>query len=237
MSSRPAECHPDRPLYARGMCQQCYGKDNLARKRAQKVARALGDEGETEADGMASAAALLGSPTTTEVEKASPRALCHPRRPNFADGKCKACFARDVVMVNGGLGGLASGDQEYVNRGRLVEFHSAVDRIQTLVAEAQAILRERLPKYADLHWKAAQVAAVNGDTRPIEWFLQNLKLPPGLKLTEAQKGAPGNEGGGDKGVKVVVGIHMGALPADVMRADVVTIDTKALPPTDPPEPE
>ena len=92
----------------------------------------------------------------------------------------------------------------------LVDLHRLAEHVNALGRQARAILTERLPDYADLHFEGAQRAAEDGDTRPAEWALTHLR-PGGEPVAELpQKAAPADGGG----VKILVSVPIGGLPAN-----------------------
>jgi hypothetical protein len=90
----------------------------------------------------------------------------------------------------------------------LVQLHQRVEHVEALAKGAKAILRERLPDYARLHYEAATEAARRGDGRPAEFMLSNLKAmddaPP---IVEPAAKRP--EGGN---IRVLIGVQLGGLP-------------------------
>lgn len=76
-SNRMAECHPDRPHKARGMCNACYAM-SLYRahpEHSRELAR--------------TAARKRYEPRPRRVR---PAASCHPELSNFARGLCRNCY-------------------------------------------------------------------------------------------------------------------------------------------------
>lgn len=140
---------------------------------------------------------------------------CHPTRETHAEGLCAVCFfdsqrtLREQARPKTAL--------EVRQKHTLIELHQEVQRVVELGKAAKAILRENLPRYAELHLTAAEVAAANGDARPAEWALQSVKGEKGERVVEPPK----SDGGGG-GVKILIGVNMGGLPA--ASATVETID-------------
>lgn len=145
-------------------------------------------------------------------------ALCHPDRPHVGKGLCQQCFHTPEAELD---------TEKRIKRARyleVVELHKAVDYITQQHDIAQAILVERLPEYAELHKRAAEVAAEKGDARPIEWALQSVKVGKKTVVEPPAKIAP------ETGVKVYVGVNIGGVPSPPEPA--ITVESVTLPPAD-----
>ena len=81
---------------------------------------------------------------------------------------------------------------------------------------AKAILRENLPRYAELHLTAAEIAASNGDSKPMEWALTAIKGEKGERVVE-----PPKADGGGGGIKVMIGVQIGGVPQIGATTEVV----------------
>jgi hypothetical protein len=62
---RNADCHPDKPHRAKGLCLHCYENQRRREKRSPG-----------------------------EVKVNPKRATCHPEKPHYAHGMCSTCYAR-----------------------------------------------------------------------------------------------------------------------------------------------
>lgn len=133
-------------------------------------------------------------------------AHCHPDRELYANGLCGVCFFDSTrVPVKA---------EDRAERQALVELHKGVEYVVNLGKQAKAILRENLPRYAELHLTAAEIAAADGDARPAEWALESVIAgSEGPAATPPVKGGTGGEGG----VKVFIGIKMGGLPEEALQ--------------------
>jgi hypothetical protein len=152
-------------------------------------------------------------------------ATCHPGRPAHLDGLCAVCWFdnREKALATAGPRELTGKEKE--RRRELVAMHQKVSHLGTLYKEAQAILRENLPRYAELHLTAAEVAAANGDARPSEWALSSARGPKGERIVEP----PAKDAGtGGSGVKIVIGINMGAMPEATAEVTEVVESEKVL---------
>jgi hypothetical protein len=141
-------------------------------------------------------------------------ALCHPDRPHAGKGLCGPCLKRDEGELDRDV------KLKRVRYAEIAELHKAVEYVENQGRTARAILQERLPEYADLHWKAAQAAAEKGDARPAEWALQSVKAGK-ASVVEPPPKVPA-----EAGVKVFVGVNIGGIPQS---ATEVAIDTSATP--------
>lgn len=162
---------------------------------------------------------------------AEPKALCHPHRGMWSDGLCEPCCRvrdRALAPINRLLGESLDNPIKMSDREGILELHKSVEYVRGLARAADAILKHHLPRYAELHLQAAEVAAKDGDARPAQWALENIKPGPGEKaVIDAPKLGPGGRDSGPGGVQVFVGIALGQVPASASTAQVV--DVKATP--------
>lgn len=127
---------------------------------------------------------------------------CHPERETYANDLCGVCYF-DATRV-------PVDPKKKEERQALVAMHQQVTHLKNLYLEAKAILRENLPRYAELHLTAAEIAAADGDARPAEWALQSI---PGGKDEGPVATPPAKAGSvGEGGVKVFIGVKIGGLP-------------------------
>lgn len=140
---------------------------------------------------------FLGLPDMT-------RAVCHPKRKHVKDGLCREC-----LLINPKT--LPNKDKVARKQQReLMVLHENAKHVEEVFLEAKAILRENVPRYAELHLEAAEVAAEKGDSRPMEWALQHVKGKD-APIVEPPAKEPVSSG-----VRVFVGINMGGVPTDGM---------------------
>lgn len=149
------------------------------------------------------------------------KALCHPSKPHAGQGLCQACLER--ANAGEAMTKTTGARIARARRTEILELHKSSEYVESLALQAKAILRERLPEYAELHWQAAQAAAEKGDARPTEWALSQVKTEKGPVVDPPAK-TP--ESGG---VKVFVGIQMGGVPSAGLPA--VTVDAQSMPET------
>ncbi len=129
-------------------------------------------------------------------------AACHPDRETFKDGNCAVChFDRNRVPVD---------ETRRDERQALVKLHQEVSAVVNLGKQAKAILRDNLPRYAELHLTAAEVAAADGDARPAQWALESV-----IAGSEGRAAEPPVKGGslGEGAIKIIIGVNMGGMPA------------------------
>ena len=138
---------------------------------------------------------------------------CHKRRRYYADDLCEKCYwAKRGVRT-----------PDIAQQVELTELHKVVAHLEFLHQSARAIIAERLPMYAALHFDAALNAAREGDSRPIEWALTNVKAGKGVAPTVDP---PAKSGPQDTGVKVFIGVNLGG-PADAEKViEMPTVDAK-----------
>lgn len=113
MTTTGAPCHPERALYAKGMCHPCYMRDydtNRRRPRPRKdpseyaanyrrPPRQEARAPECHPDRKHAANGLCGA--CYQRERAErPRATCHPARAMLADGLCRACYSKRRYWAN-----------------------------------------------------------------------------------------------------------------------------------------
>jgi hypothetical protein len=131
-------------------------------------------------------------------------ATCHPERERHRDGLCAVCWF-DEQRAQEKIGGLSKTKQE--ERQALVTLHQNVEHVVNMAKQAKAILRENLPRYAELHLTAAEIAASEGDSKPAWEALQGIKGEKGERVVE-----PVKDGGGGSGIKIMIGVQIGGLP-------------------------
>lgn len=144
------------------------------------------------------------------------KATCHPNRKKVcAEGLCRACFTQQMVHHQ-------QPSPEAITQFRtdLVSLHQNVAYVKSLAVQAEAILHEHLPDYAEMHVEGAREAASKGDTRPAEWALTRLK-PKGVKSVVEPEA---KDQGPDNSVRVIIGVKVGGLPVDGLSAQVVNAD-------------
>jgi hypothetical protein len=171
----------------------------------------------------------------TSLVEATPKALCHPHRDLCADSLCKECFAAREELLDSAdpdeTGKPLTQKQILAKLQRHTEFIEGMARAaETLEAHmkgygivARQILESNLPRYALLHVKAATVAAEDGDAKPAQWALQNLK-PGGRAAVEPPPKVVAEKG--DK-VQVLIGVNMGQTPAAERLSATVVQTTEA----------
>jgi hypothetical protein len=134
-------------------------------------------------------------------------AVCHPTREAHAEDLCAVCWFDTQRLLAAER--VPKTALELRQKHALITLHQEVERVVELGRIAKATLRENLPRYAELHLTAAEVAAANGDARPAEWALQAVKGEKGERVVDPPKAE--NTGGG--GIKILIGVNMGGLPA------------------------
>lgn len=83
-NSRRADCHPDRPHFAKGLCLRCYRRLTKQRNRQRNRPKAL-----CHPERSRFRQNLCFSCYGLVVHQ---QAVCHPDRPMWALGLCKACY-------------------------------------------------------------------------------------------------------------------------------------------------
>ena len=149
------------------------------------------------------------------------KALCHPNRKAVTgDGLCSACFVAQIRETQ-------PNKKELVKlRHMLVDLHKDAEYVKHLAKQAEAIVQSHLPDYAELHFEGAQVAALEGNTKPAEWALTHIKPGKDEKpIIEPQA----KEQGPDSSVRVFVGVKVAGL-ADTHTEHV--IDAERVPQED-----
>jgi hypothetical protein len=141
-------------------------------------------------------------------------ALCHPTREAHKDKLCAVCFFDQKRLAEGARAPKSA--LEVQQRQELMTLHAQVQHVTALAKEAKAILRENLPRYAELHMTAAEVAAANGDAKPMEWALTAIKGEKGERVVDPPK----TEAGG-AGIRVMIGVQIGGLPTGAGTAEVI----------------
>lgn len=158
---------------------------------------------------------------------AEPKALCHPLRVMFTDGLCESCSRvreRAMAPLDQTVGGSAEEAVVPSERESMLELYRTTEYLKGVAEVAKAILHHHLPRYAQLHLQAAEVAAKDGDAAPAQWALQNLKPTGAPVVDQPPKGLPGGrEAGGAGGVQVLVGITLGQIPPGASTAQVVDV--------------
>ncbi len=131
------------------------------------------------------------------------KALCHPTKANYLDGQCKDCVNR-AAITRAVEAKMPHADdklkKQYANE--LTELHRSVEYIEGLGRQARGILEDNLPAYAAMHFEGAKIAAADGDTRPAEWALSQVKAG---KETPVQ---PPAKTAGESGIKIFIGVQM-----------------------------
>jgi hypothetical protein len=92
--------------------------------------------------------------------------------------------------------------------------HREVQRMENTRDLARKILEQNLAAYANLHFEGATIAAEKGDTRPAEWALMHAKSEGKTVVDPPAKLTP------DTGVRVFVGVGLGALPPQSVQAEI-----------------
>lgn len=157
------------------------------------------------------------------------KALCHPMRAMFADGLCEQCNRvrdRALAPLDQVVGGVTTGDPlDQSERQAMLDLYSTTEYLKGCARVADAILNHNLARYAQLHMRAAEVAAEDGDAGPSQWALQHLK-PAGKPVVDVPKGSPGGRDvTGAGGVQVLVGITLGQIPPGATTAQIVDAQT------------
>ena len=161
----------------------------------------------------------------------TPKALCHPQREMSADGLCAPCLAMrtKIDVVTQALtkspdeaGITAPTPEVLATRAAIVDLYRYAEYAEGIAEYARAILVHSLPRHAELLLKAAEVAATNGDSKPMQFALQYAKMTGGKTAVDAPEKTPVEKAGKNVGVKVMIGVAMGAMPAaNVLSAEVV----------------
>lgn len=145
------------------------------------------------------------------------KALCHPDRleKKKGSGLCEACTL-------GAKKARALRSPEEVKQLQiLAAMEGELTHLQTLTRAARAIVRERLPDYARLHYRAAEIAASRGDARPSEWALTAVQTPADGATIQPPAVA---KAAGDGGIRVLIGVNMGGLPQESLAITSESID-------------
>lgn len=106
----------------------------------------------------------------------------------------------------------------------LVALHEQAEHIETLAKSAKAILRERLPDYARLHYAAAEKAAERGDDRPAAWALSNIRI--GHESPAPVVEPPAKNATGGSGVKILINLPIGGLPPGIGQPRTIDVATE-----------
>lgn len=142
-------------------------------------------------------------------------ATCHPGRERHSDsGLCAVCFFDQKRLLDGARAPKTA--LELAQRQELMSLHKQVEHVVNLGKEAKAILRENLPRYAELHLTAAEVAAANGDSKPMEWALTAIKGEKGERVVE-----PVKADGAGTGIKIMIGVQVGGIPAAIATSEPI----------------
>lgn len=132
---------------------------------------------------------------------------CHPDRRLHAEGLCRECYS----VIN--RDALTKVEKQQLTE--LAEMHREVEYVEGLGRQARALLESRLPAYADLHFKAAEVAARSGDSRPAEWALSH------VKAGKEQVVAPPAKTAAEGGVKVFIGVKIDGGQGEIVEAEAL----------------
>jgi len=174
----------------------------------------------------------FGPAHPARVPDAPDKALCHPHRAMFADGLCETCVEvrtkLDVLMAT-----LDPADpvltalkpEGQTARRAMIDLFSIAEYAEGAVQYTQALMVAALPMYAKLLYRAAEVAAEDGDSRPMEFALKFAKMAEGKTVVDAPErvNAAGTKGL-PAGVQVLIGIQTGSLPPGAqMSAHVVDV--------------
>ena len=149
-----------------------------------------------------------GRQARSDRAKAKNAPKCHPDRPQVGrTGMCHECYV-------GGDGAKQLSLQDAI---KLAEKHADPAFAKILKQQALALLMERLPDYAQMHFEAAKMAALKGDAKPAEWALTTIRESGGAAVVEpaAQKTLP------EGGVKVFIGVKLGGAPNELEASNPV----------------
>lgn len=133
-----------------------------------------------------------------------PKPTCHPNREIYAHELCAVCYFDQRRAA----GEEAITALEKKLRNELVELHRATEHVVNLGRQAKAIVRENLPRYAELHLTAAEVAASKGDSKPAFEMLSGMKMPGDVGHIVD----PPKKDTAPQGVQVFIGVKMGGIP-------------------------
>lgn len=123
---------------------------------------------------------------------------CHPDRPQVGKtGLCHECY----------VGGQAGANLSLQDAMKLADKHKDPMVGQAIRDRALAVLVERLPDYADMHFEAAKMAALKGNAEPAQWALTTVKSAGGAAVVEPPTKGPADAGG----VKIIIGVKLGGL--------------------------
>lgn len=130
------------------------------------------------------------------------KALCHTNRANFRDGQCKQCWntANITAAVERIMPDATAVEKRNYGH-ELEEAHRTVEYIENLGRQARRILEDNLPGYATMHFEGAKIAAADGDTRPAEWALSQVKAG---KETPVQ---PPAKTAAESGIRIFIGVQ------------------------------
>src|SRR5690606_23537733 len=152
--------------------------------------------------------------------------LCgHADRPEYRAGYCDECWA--IFAEQQGI--QEQPDPAVWDKAalRLAEVWDDPKKHGVLTRRVKALkakLALNLPAYADLHLKAAAVAAREGDAKPAQWALEHITDPEGGRVAQPAAKAVAEKSGGSGGVKVFIGVKVGGLPRQAIEATVVSAE-------------
>lgn len=138
---------------------------------------------------------------------------CHKRRRYYADDMCEKCY----------WASRGARTPDIARQVELTELHKVVAHLEFLRQSALAIITQRLPDYAALHFEGAVRAAREGDTRPTEWALTHIKA---AKDIAPVADPPAKSGPADTGVRVFIGVNLPTTPGGEMSSDIPTVEAK-----------
>lgn len=90
----------------------------------------------------------------------------------------------------------------------LAEKYGDPAEVKAIKERVLALLFERLPEYASVHFEGAKMAALKGDTRPAEWALTHIRRPGDTAVLEPPKK---ESEGGSSGPRVIIGVQLGGI--------------------------
>jgi hypothetical protein len=137
-----------------------------------------------------------GRLTAMREARARKRApTCHPDRPQVGKtGLCHECY----------IGAGTTRSLTLQDAMKIAERHADPIVGKSIREAALALLVDRLPEYAAMHFEAAKMAALKGDAKPAEWALTTIKSHGNAAVVDLPKNTP-TEGG----IKIFVGVKLG----------------------------
>jgi hypothetical protein len=142
------------------------------------------------------------------------KAVCHPTRSNFKDGLCESCVNRELIDK------AVTAQQKKHFDNEIEALHHTVEFLEEITQKARRILQENLPGYAAMHFAGATIAAAQGDTRPAEWALTQVKAGKETPVQPPAKTAP------ESGLKIFIGVRSDAGPSITVGAEHSIIDAE-----------